>query len=278
MPPPLTECLFLLPLIIISRSFFPEAHPSRRVRSGVSVSGSHKARGASSSWALARPSQSVRQNPGQHLIHMVISIVASHTKSDWELWPLRQAQEEAQRDSEARPPSLDSWETTASDESGRPLGREGRRLQPGGGESEQFNGLHCDMASVVHYDYSAVLYLTSSRAANGALFPPTSLSLYIYIYITLSCSHTAHTATNGGSKKNGTIGFEGGNLIFGDGDGSDRTVRLPLCMSVCVCACVCVCVTHKYILRSRSFQERVGWSGSAQASRTVRESTPPCLP
>lgn len=103
-------------------------------------------------------------------------------------WDKIQAQEEEERDTMARPPSLDSWETSASQSPGASHGHEGQ-LQDG---SMQFNGIHADMASVVHYDYSAVVYLTSSATAIAAT-----------------------TDSKGG--------FSGGSFVFCDGD-ADRTV------------------------------------------------------
>ena len=101
-------------------------------------------------------------------------------------WDTIQAQEEKERDSEARPPSLDSWETSASDTPDQYA--YGSMGQPHD-EAMQFNGLHADMASVAHYDYSAVVYLTSSAAA--------------------TIGHAG--------------GFNGGNFVFCDGD-ADRSV------------------------------------------------------
>ena len=66
-------------------------------------------------------------------------------------WDKIKAQEEKERDSEARPPSLDSWETSSSDTSGQHVGLYKSTGQPRH-ETMQFNGLHADMASVAHYD------------------------------------------------------------------------------------------------------------------------------
>eukprot|EP01043_Picozoa_sp_COSAG02_P085375 COSAG02_NODE_23032_length_732_cov_0.889415_1_plen_209_part_00 len=103
-------------------------------------------------------------------------------------WDKIQAQEEEERDSEARPPSLDSWEISATDAHSQHAGGAHGNIGQPPDETMQFNGLHADMASVAHYDYSAVVYLTSSAAATI-----------------------------------GSDGFCGGNFVFCDGD-ADRTV------------------------------------------------------
>ena len=92
-----------------------------------------------------------------------------------------QAEEEAQAGGVAHPPSLDSWEAVGESSGSAEAVRGGGGKAEG--STEQFSGPHADMASVLHYDYSAVLYLTSGGGA----------------------------------------GFEGGELVFCDGD-ADRKV------------------------------------------------------
>ena len=63
----------------------------------------------------------------------------------------------------AKPPSLDSWESVnETDRIAQQTAAREKRPETGGAVDEQFTGPHSDMASVLHYDYSAVLYLTSS--------------------------------------------------------------------------------------------------------------------
>ena len=125
-------------------------------------------------------------------------------------WDKITAQEEAESGGPiARPPSLDSWEVSA-DDAGQSEGAAGGREQEEDVAAAtaaaagllQFNGPHADMASVVHYDYSAVLYLTSSSAA---------------------ATSADDDGKNEKSRRGRPSGFDGGTFVFCDGD-ADRTI------------------------------------------------------